>query len=149
MGCRMPDLGIVLVSAGSGGGGSLPPGQWEPKALINDEAIAITLGAICYIDADDGAKLAKANGTLAQAYAVAICKSTTIAAGNQGNILFGGLVAGIGGGIGVFGVPMFLSNTPGVMTNVPNTTPGEYNVFLGYFVNADDFQFVPQFPVLD
>lgn len=144
----MVELGIFLVQAGSGSSAPLPPGQWSPVSLTNGDAGAITKGQVCYLSADDTARKGQSDNTEAEATVIAMCLATTIAPAAAGDFVLGGLVAGAGTGH-TFGEVGYLSATPGAIAAVPNLTVGQYNVVLGFWINATDFQFSPQIPILN
>lgn len=138
--------GIFLVSGGSsGGGGSTTPGGWSSVLLTNSEAVPITLGQVCYLFANSAVKLALSNGTAAQATAMAMCIDASVAAGVSGRFVFGGVVASAGAGK-TFGTLGYLSTTAGAISTTPNLVSGQYNVILGAWINATDFEFAPQLP---
>jgi len=138
--------GIFLASGSAGG--SSTPGGWSPVTLTNGEAVPITIGQVCYLSANSTAKLGLANGTLAQASVVVMCIAASIAAGATGKFVFGGVVAGAGAGK-TFGTLGYLSTTAGGISTTPDLTSGEYNVILGAWINATDFEFAPQLPILN
>ncbi len=142
------DVGIALVQGSSGGSTPLPPGQFSPVTLTNGDGTAITKGQLCYASADDTAKKAQSDGTEAEATCVYMCLDATIAPGATGNFVLGGVVAGAGAGH-TFGTTGYLSGTPGAISNTPNLTAGQFNVLVGFWLNATDFQFAPQVPILN
>lgn len=143
-------LGVFVASAGSSGGGSgfspLWAGGWSPVTL---QVLAdFTYGQVGYMNGNNTVRLADANLTEAQATAICMCvEAGGILLGGSGRFVFGGRVPNLLGG--VFNTLAFLSNTPGNLTNVPNTTPGEYLVQLGYWLSTTDLNFDPQTPILN
>ena len=95
--------------------------------------------------ANNAVKLALSNGTAAQATAVCMCLAASVAAGATGKFVFGGIVAGAGAGK-TFGTLGYLSTTAGAISTTPNLVSGQYNVILGAWINATDFEFAPQLP---
>lgn len=136
-----------IGSAGPSGGTTLGPGAWSPVTLTNGEAVPITLGQVCYISADDTARLAQSDGTEAQASAVIICIDASIAAGATGRFVWGGNVDGLSGGVA--GALGYLSATLGAIAAAPNLTAGQYNVLLGMWQSSTKFNFNPQIPILN
>lgn len=115
--------------------------------LTNGEAVAITKGQVCYLSTNDTAKKAFDNGTLAQASAICICIDASIASGATGRFVFGGRVPGLAGGtVNTLG---YLSTVAGAIAAVPDLTAGRYNVLLGLWISATEFQFNPQLPILN
>ncbi len=142
-----PDLGIAILQ-GSSSGSALPPGGWSPVTLTNGDGTAITKGQLCYISANNTAKKGQSDGTEAEATVVCMCIETSIAAGATGQFVFGGIVQNAGAGH-TFAATGYLSGTPGAISNTPNLTAGQFNVLVGLWVNATDFQFSPQIPILN
>lgn len=145
-GALMAGAGVVPVSSASAND-PIGPGAWSPRRLTNGEATPMTLGQVCYLSANDTVRLADANGTEAQATAVCICVET-VAAGAIGRFVFGGAVDGAGAGK-AFGQVAYLSTIAGAISATPDLTSGEFNVILGYWLNATDLQFAPQLPILN
>ena len=143
-------LGRNLVGqlpSGASSGGNLGPGSWSPVTLTNGDGDAITLGQVCYISAADTARKAQSDGTEDEASAMVICVAASIAAAGTGLFVWGGLVAGLSGGVA--GDLGYLSVTPGAIAAVPNLTAGQFNTLLGMWQSATKFQFFPQFPILN
>ena len=140
--------GIVLVSNAGGGGAANAAGGWTPISLTNGDASPITIGQVCYLSASDTARKAQSDGTEAEARCVAICIDASIAPAAAGRFVFGGRLAAAGAGH-TFAEVGYLSATLGAIAAVPNLTLGQYNTILGYWLNATDFQFSPQLPILN
>ncbi len=141
-------IGIFLVTGAAGGNVPLFPGGWTPYPLTNGDASPITKGQVCYMSAADTARIAQSDGTEAQATAVCICIDDSVAPGDVGKFVFGGAVPDIAAGKTPI-TPGYLSATSGVIATAPNLAGGQYNVILGYWLNATDFQFNPQIPILN
>lgn len=142
-------LGKVIgqLPSGASSGGNLGPGSWSPVTLTNGDGDAITLGQVCYISANDTARKSQSDGTEDEASARVICVALSIAAAGSGLFVWGGLVAGLAGGIA--GDLGYLGTTLGAIAAVPNLTAGQYNTLLGEWQSATKFQFFPQFPILN
>lgn len=142
----MPSIGIFIAGSSSAVS-PVAPGGWSPVTLTNGEAAPITLGQVCYLSANDTARLALSNGSLAQASAVCLCIDASIAAAGTGRFVFGGRVAGLSGG--TVNTPGYLGTTAGAIAASPDLTATHYNVWLGLWLSATEFQFGPQLPILN
>jgi hypothetical protein len=135
------------LPSGASSGGNLGPGSWSPVTLTNGDGTAITLGQVCYVSANDTARKAQCDGTEDEATGVVICVATSIAAAGTGLFVWGGIVAGLSGGVA--GDLGYLSATLGAISAVPILTAGQYNVLLGMWQSATKFSFSPQLPILN
>lgn len=135
-----------LNGAGGGVGSTIAPGGWAPIVLTNGDATGMVLGSLAYISANDTVSKAKSNGTLAQASCLYMSLDT-IVSGGTGRFVGGGIIGGLAGG--TFNTLGYLGTTAGVMAAAPDLTVGEYNVLLGLWLSATEFQFHPQFPFLN
>lgn len=123
------------------------PGGWTPRPMTNNTGVTIPAFSVCYIVGNNLIALAQSDGTEAEAYARCITLED-IANGATGDCVMGGAVDGAGAGK-TFGQLGYLSTTPGAIANAPNLTAGQYMVILGWWLNATDFQFSPQIPILN
>ena len=123
-------------------------GGWSPLSLTNSEAAPITVGQVCYAFGNNLVKLAQSDGSAAEAEALYLVIDTSIAAAAVGRVVAGGVVRGAGAAMS-YGALGFLAATAGGISATPNLTAGQYNVLLGHWINATDFQFNPQLPILN
>lgn len=144
-GIRLPS-GIFLASGGSS---SAPAGTngATTRSFTNAEATPLAIGDVVYQFSNTSVKKAFSNGTLAQASPLGVA-AAVIAAGASGLFVLWSIVVSAGAGK-TFGTLGYLSTTAGAIAAAPDLTVGNYNVLLGAWINATDFEFVPQLPILN
>lgn len=141
-----PNVGIFIAGS-TNSLTPVTPGGLTPVTFTNGEATPITLGQVCYLSANDTARLALSNGTLAQASVTCICIDASIAAAGTGRFVFGGRVPGLAGG--TVNTPGYLGTTAGAIAASFDSTVGHYNVWLGLWISTTEFLFNPQLPILN
>lgn len=122
-------------------------GEVELISLTNDEASPIVCGAPVYIDANDGAKKAKANAG-ATVPAVALVVDTSISNATAGNFQSDGVlalttgqwdaVAGTTGGLTAGTVYYLSAATAGIITSTAPSVVGQYVQKIGIGISTTE-----------
>lgn len=136
-------------SGGGSGGGSIPwPGAFSPKTLTNNSGGSHIRGSIAYINGNDTVGSASSVGGapdvgLAQARVKVMCLDT-VPNGGTGRYVSGGLVIGLAGLVA--GGDYWLSVTPGLFSNAPDVTPGNWLCNIGQALSTTELYFNPSIP---
>ncbi len=118
----------------------------------NNNAAAIVIGNVVYVDAAGGCDLAKADATGTNDV-MGLVRDTSVAAAATASIQTNGVlvattaqwdvVAGTSGGL-TFNTVMYLSpDDAGELTSVATTTSGEFVCPVGFALSTTDFQIRP------
>lgn len=136
-------------SGGGGSGGTLPwPGAFSPKVLTNNSGGSHIRGSIAYINGNDAVGSASSVGGgpdvgLAQARVKVMCLDT-VPNGGTGRYVSGGLVIGLAGLVACN--DYWLGTTPGLFSNTPDLTSGNWLCNIGQALSTTELYFNPSIP---